>query len=156
MGKTPQSDHGAEFIPVQQWTDGNGIPRRARIREHIAQYVRIIGPEAAASLFLGYGGAPIYFAERAPAKNSALLEILTAEQIGLLASELGIRISRVPMANAFIARHMRSRGASILEIARTIRVADKTVRIYLRGDVAQRQSSPPSGSRRSLSKVRGT
>lgn len=133
----------------QEWTCGSGVKHKALIPEHIAKFVRIIGEDDTASLLLNFGGAASYFAAR-PEKVGALREILSVEKIQLLAEHFGGRVERIPLGNAFIARHLRSKGMSIQDIARKLHVSDVSVRDILRNTKrgAKDTCDPPKKVRR--------
>jgi hypothetical protein len=97
----------------------------------IAAYVSLLGVDLAASFLLNYGGAEMYLPRDPDAASpvAALLGEAKARALGKAADRLP---RRVPLAKPWLAGYLRSRGARVPDIARTLRVSDVAVRGYLR------------------------
>ena len=103
----------------------------------VQKYVEVLGPDLAVKVFLACGGSVVYLADN-PQARSMLSKILTADQIRILRQKV-VRNDfwvRVPTAKPFCAIHMRSRGVPVAEIARTLHVADWTVRRWTARDLS--------------------
>ena len=111
--------------------DAIEMPRSAR------RFVEVLGPDLACKVFLAYGGSVVYLADN-PQARGQLSKILTPEQIRDLRTKV-VRNDlwvRVPTAKPFVAMHMRSKGIAVAEIARTLHVADWTVRRWTARDLS--------------------
>ena len=105
---------------------------------HVAPYVKALGEATAVRFLLRFGGSEVYVAATPKGRSMVAREfgIEVAEQLARIADQLP---ARVPTAKPYIARMLKADGLPVAEIARTLHIADKTVRGYL--------SESPSGTR---------
>ncbi len=96
----------------------------------IADIVEILGPDLTATFLLRFGGAELYMAE--DPKGRSQVEALVGTDRARSLATLTNRQRRVPLAKPWGASHLRFKGATIAEIARTPHVTDITVRRYLK------------------------
>lgn len=109
---------------------------------YLRRYVDVLGRDLAVRLFLTLGGSAVYLADR-PQARSRLSGLLTADQIRALSAALhGDNFVRIPTAKPFIACHLRSQGVSVAEIARTLHVADWSVRRWTNGQADCEPATP--------------
>ncbi|MGO4196752.1 hypothetical protein AB4Z13_15450 [Rhizobium sp. YAF28] len=112
------------------WTDRDGKERTYRPSEEIGRYIRALGIDNAAEFFLKYGGGPFYVSRGTP--SNAVYKMFGPETASNMFREFGNgQVGRVPLANEFLIPLYASRGLSIVEIGRRLRVADETVRHHL-------------------------
>ena len=76
-----------------------------------APYVHALGKNVAADLFLAFGGSTIYLPER-PRAGSRLIEAIGKDAVASLFREFGGGHLKVPMAKAWLARHLNGEGGS--------------------------------------------
>lgn len=104
---------------------------------HVEPYVNILGEELAVKFLLSFGGAELYFKWKSDARDD-LLALIGAEAVRKLADAQSRLPRRVPKADAYIARVLTAQGLTIAQVARKVRVTDKTVRSYLDPDQSKR------------------
>lgn len=98
----------------------------------IAELIEIIGMEATVKLLISCGGSPIALPKKHVMNTgSVLVDAVGPEHALSLGRHFNDLHLKVPIGNKFIARQMASNGASVNEIARTIRQSDVTVRKIL-------------------------
>jgi len=95
------------------------------------RFVRVLGEDAAITLFLELGGASAKFAA-APGEESQVVRVVGREAAIALHAEFGAETRRVPIPKSWIAQVWLARGLAVSEIARRLHVADKTVRGWTR------------------------
>lgn len=131
---------------MQHWKDTRGQTIEARVPAHVEPYVRALGTDKAVEFFLAFGGAPAYIGKNLHYDRNSLLSVIGADDIDALCRELndgqGMRIDRVPTAVVFIARHLKSAGKAVAEIARILHRADKTIRVYLMDETRTASTGP--------------
>lgn len=119
------------------WLDTKGNRQSAEIEPQAELYVNVLGLELAATLFLNFGGTVVYFANR-PQEHAALSQTIGSDACERISAELTRRSrepwARVPLANLFLARFLRSQGNKTAQIARKLRISDWSVRRYLQSD----------------------
>ena len=122
---------------------------RARIEASALPYVAALGADRAANLFLKLGGGEAYFSKKPYSESEGMVvSAIGREGSHALNTELGPIQHRVPLANHFLIRHLRSKRKSVAAIARIVRCAEPTVRKVLRtGKVVEQfeLDSPASG-----------
>ena len=101
-----------------------------RVPAHVQRYADVLGPEDTVKFLLAFGGTDLYIPNR-PQPRSRLVEVIGRPKAEALGRALGGGHMRVPVAKAFIARHLKAKNMSTAEIARTLHVTDVTVRRYL-------------------------
>jgi hypothetical protein len=116
-----------------RWRDTSGKLITGNIEAEVQPFVKALGMEVTAKLLLRLGGAAIQVGLK-PRKDSRMDSAIA---LGALFAEASIK--RLPLANRFLARFLRSRGRSVGAIAAALRVADVTVRSYLLPDKAVRE-----------------
>lgn len=109
-----------------------------RIPANLEPYVSVLGADLAVEFLCEFGGAELYLATR-PAGRSRLTQLVGREKSAELAKAAEYLPSRVPLGNAWAARHLHSNGWSVAQIARKLRTSDVTVRSYLK---AKQPSKP--------------
>jgi hypothetical protein len=122
-----------------RWRDTSGKLITGNIEAEVQPFVKALGMEVTAKLLLRLGGAAIQVGLK-PRKDSRIVKAIgmdSAIALGALFAEASIK--RLPLANRFLARFLRSRGRSVGAIAAALRVADVTVRSYLLPDKAVRE-----------------
>ena len=102
----------------------------AEAPEHVAQYVEIIGADAAVTLFLMLGGSQVYLSRKS-GDNSLIAQTIGAAAADQLAAGLGYGYIKIPLARQWIAETLRDKGRSHNEIARVVRADVATVRKWL-------------------------
>ena len=115
---------------------------------NVAPYVALLGEDRAIALFISFGGAPLYLADR-PTAECKVVTVIGADGLAALLGEFGPRISRVPRPNRWIAEVWYGRGVAILELARRLHTTDVTIRRWLadaRADRAAGRNSPAPAS----------
>jgi hypothetical protein len=98
----------------------------------IAPFVDVLGIDGAIEFLLEFGGAELKFARnpRETSQLSQLVGIDNARALGVAAARLP---RRIPLAKRWLAMQLKSQGLSIAEIARKLRVQDKTASAFLKG-----------------------
>jgi hypothetical protein len=105
--------------------------RYPRPPANLEPYVEVLGPELAIEFLLRFGGARLYVPSH-PGGRSAAEALIGSERLHLLGLRLGERLThRIPIGNRWIVAALAARGASVTEIARTVRVTDISVRKWL-------------------------
>jgi hypothetical protein len=106
--------------------------RYPRPPANLEPYVAVLGPDLAIDFLLRFGGARLYVPSQ-PGGRSAAEKMIGAERLRLLSLRLGERLThRVPIGNRWIVAALAARGASVGDIARTVRVTDVSVIKWLR------------------------
>ncbi|WP_158971965.1 RNA polymerase sigma factor sigma-70 region 4 domain-containing protein [Chachezhania sediminis] len=108
----------------------------------IEPFVRVLGPDRAATFLLEFGGAELYLTAN-PKGRSRLAELFDVETAAEIARAAEHLPRRIPTAKPWLALLMHSRDLPIAEIARKLHVTDVTVRSYLKA-ANTRSSDPPS------------
>lgn len=121
-----------------EWPSSTGEIISADIPYPVRTYVEAVGLDAAATLFLKLGGGQIYLS-KSPCEGSLVGAIIGEENASRLAAALFADNGRIPLANRFLSRYLRSKGNNIQEIARAVRIPDVTVRRYLKPDLDWRR-----------------
>ncbi len=101
--------------------------------------VEVLGPDCAAEFLLAFGGTPVYLAET-PRETSDIPRVIGVERTKALTKRLGAGNHRIPNGKPWIARHLASKGKSVLAIARILHVNEKTVRSHLQDDESRQMS----------------
>ncbi len=124
------------------WKDSTGKLIEGRVEAVAQPFVAAIGAPEAARFLIHFGGSQIYLGNGNFSVRSPITKFLGKELAEELAKGLkGIGTMRVPMCNEFLARHLRSTGKAVNDIARTLRVADNTVRRMLASDEVRREQT---------------
>ncbi|WP_048648966.1 hypothetical protein [Nitratireductor soli] len=97
---------------------------------NIAPYVEALGTDDAVRLFLSVGGSDIYLPRRSSPRSLAARAI-GPDRVDRLAQRFGYGYIKVPLARQWVASVMKANGASLAEIARTVRADVATVRRWL-------------------------
>ncbi len=98
----------------------------------VAVYYEVLGPELTVDFLLTFGGAELYIPENLKGR-SWLEKLIGADNVKALYHE-GHRLQpRVPLASKWLASVMAWQGHSTAEITRRLRIADVTVRAWLKG-----------------------
>lgn len=105
----------------------------------VAPYVEALGVDMAVEFLLSFGGAEIYLAV-SPKSRSRVAELVGKEKARKLAAMSDRLQRRVPLANQWIAKVLKSKGLSNADIARRMRTTDVTVRSWLK----QKDATQPS------------
>ncbi|PTM95065.1 hypothetical protein C7449_104128 [Mycoplana dimorpha] len=124
------------------WTDRNGNEITGRIDAALWPYVKALGVDKAARFFIRFGGSYIYIGRKranGTSEVAAVLGPVASQQ--LIESGVGPGSVRVPLANGFPARYLRSRGRTVNQICRAVRCTDVQVRGLLKADHARRDAS---------------
>lgn len=95
--------------------------------DNIAPYVEALGIEDAMRLFLSVGGSDVYL-PRHSTRRSLSARTIGADKVERLTEVFGYGHIKVPLARQWVAAVMKAQGASLAEIARTVRVDVATVR----------------------------
>lgn len=114
--------------------------RKAARLSSAAQFVRAVGPEVAAALFLKFGGATVHLSDH-PGPNSSLLAAIGHPAVLDLTAEFGLGTINVPLANEWLAQHLAGKGMTRSDIARTLRVSRESLRGMLAGPAAEVESA---------------
>lgn len=117
-----------------EWTDHLGNHRTGKIPSNIQRLVDLIGLSATVDLMLAVGGSSISFPRSNPKPDNRVLQAIGMDATRVLIAEYWGGSQRIPVNGRFLARNLRGRGLSVQEIARQLRRADKTIRIYLKAD----------------------
>lgn len=97
--------------------------------------VDAIGIDLTAKLLLQFGGASIVSPRRWVTAKSRVAAVIGQEAALALGKAVGGACHlRLPLGNAFLIYYLRSRGHSIQDIARMVRLTDVSVRKYLQPD----------------------
>jgi len=104
---------------------------------HVEPYVNILGEDVAVEFLLNFGGAELYFKWNTEAKTE-LVDLIGVDAVKRLAAAQSRLPRRVPKADSYIARVLITRGLTIAQVARKVRVTDNTVRSYLDPDRVKR------------------
>lgn len=99
----------------------------------IEEIIGVIGIELAVELLLKFGGAFMIPPVTRVTEESSLAGVVGKEAALKLGRTLGRR--RVPVENKFLPRYLRSKGYSLNDIFRTLRITDITVDKYFKSDV---------------------
>ena len=126
------------------WTDSSGKPMTGRIDARLWPIIEAIGRDKAADLFLTFGGSYIYLAQKRVQAGADLTRLLgeqDALRLCTAITEAGTLSStyRVPLADVFLARHLRSKGLKVNQICRRLRRSDVSVRGFLKPDTVRRK-----------------
>lgn len=97
----------------------------------VAPYVEALGVDLAVEFLLSFGGAEIYLAV-SPKSRSRVAQMVGHDNAEALAAKSDRMQRRVPLANQWIAKVLKSRGLSNADIARRMRTTDVTVRSWLK------------------------
>lgn len=90
-----------------------------------------LGPDMTVEFLLAFGGAEITVS-RNPQGRSDLEKLVGHEAAKALGERWHLLQRRVPLAQKWLAKALASRGLSTAAIARRLRVADTTVRRWLK------------------------
>lgn len=137
------------------WPDSNGHMVTGRIDASLWPYVEVLGLDAAARLFLHFGGSYVYF----PGKesNCGTRSGVATKLAAALGPQALSRVQelpnagssvRIPLAQTFLARYLRSRGRNINQIAARLRKTDVTVRTLLLPDAERRARAEAAADNR--------
>lgn len=97
---------------------------------NIAPFVQALGTDDAVRLFLAMGGSEIYLPQRS-SPRSLTARTIGPEKVERLAGVMGYGYFKVPLARQWVAGVMHGKGASLAEIARTVRADVATVRRWV-------------------------
>jgi hypothetical protein len=114
----------------------------APIRWPEREWVDVLGVDDAAKVFLTVGGGYAYVPgnpESTP--DNEFVTLLGPDKAQILRDAIGAGSRRIPLANTFLARLLRSRGHNPTAIARKLRLSDTAVRLMLLPDDERRASS---------------
>ncbi len=97
----------------------------------VAIYAEVPGIDRTVDFLLTFGGATLYLSEdpKGRGKLEALVGYDLAKALGAKAHLLP---RRVPLAKPWLSKVLATRGTSVADIARTLRVSEVSVRKYLR------------------------
>ncbi len=128
------------------WTDNKGKEVTGRIDASLWPIVRTIGVAKAARFFLFFGGSYIYVPSDRVQDHGGLTRMLGRDDalalIKALRDQCGASGAyRVPLADVFLARYLRSTGRNINQISRRLRRTDVTVRGFLKPDDVRRATN---------------
>ncbi|MEN3794392.1 hypothetical protein, partial [Fulvimarina sp. MAC3] len=124
------------------WTDASGIQYTAPVPEVVAPFVEAIGLEKTARLVTSFGGTRVFFpVNTTNEKRCEVSSLLEREATLTIGRTLGPGEIDIPLANVFLARHLKSTGLPHAKIARKLRVSEVTVRNLLRPDEARQSRS---------------
>ncbi len=98
----------------------------------VAVYVEVLGPDLTVDFLLTFGGAELYSPEN-PQGRGHLEKLIGPDNVTALCREAHRLQSRVPLASKWLATVMAWQGHSTAKIARRLRIADVTVRAWLKG-----------------------
>lgn len=98
----------------------------------IAPIVDVLGIDGTVDFLLEFGGAELSFS-RNPRETSQLVQLVGLENARELGVVAAILPDRIPLQKRWLTAVLHSKGLSINQIARKLRIQDKTVRAYLNG-----------------------
>lgn len=132
---------------VMEWTS-LGKRRSEPVPPAAQPFVEVIGLDAAAQVFLKFGGAPLHLAAREPRQGSALVALIGMELATKLCQAMGPGHIKIPCCPVFLARYLQGKGNGVYAIARTLHRTDATIRAYLDTDEkrAERAAAYPGVS----------
>lgn len=93
---------------------------------NVAPFHEILGEEDTVAFLLEFGGAELYLSENP--RRSALAQRFGVDRAAAIARACDTLSQRIPTAKPYIAAVLARRGLSTAQIARTLHVADWTVR----------------------------
>ena len=98
---------------------------------HLEPYVAVFGPDEAVRFLLAFGGAELSLSKN-PRRSRLAAEFGEdkAAQLAALAEWLDLP-RRVPLGKPWIAQVLFAKGLPVMEIARTLHSADKSVRKWI-------------------------
>ena len=128
------NDNACEYRPHMDkimWPDKTGKLYPYVIKASEKPYVDALGIELAVTLFLNFGGSPVYIAENPT--GGMLQGVIGVEGHRALCRFFGgpQQLPRIPIANELIVKFMAAKGVATIEIARQVRVSDVSVRSIL-------------------------
>lgn len=127
------------------WKNGSGIQFSGRIDAALIPYVNALGMDGAAALFEAFGGSYVYLPrQQSNAVSKRLSDVIGTEGTRKLATACrgGVGGSiRLPLANVFLVRYLRSKGVHTNEISRRLRITDVAIREALLPDHVRREKS---------------
>jgi len=98
----------------------------------VQPYVDVLGVELTMQFLLQFGGAELYLAAD-PKGRSAVEALLGYHMLKELAARPSLtRQRRIPLAKRWLAAMLHWQGHSAAHIARTLRVTDSSVRLWLK------------------------
>jgi DNA-binding transcriptional regulator YiaG len=101
----------------------------------IAPFVEVLGVDGTVDFLLAFGGAELAFS-KSPRETSKLSQHVGHDKAKLLGVAAARLPTRIPLQKRWIAQVLDAQGLSRADIARRMRVQDKTVRRYLKGEYA--------------------
>ncbi|MEL7113999.1 MAG: helix-turn-helix domain-containing protein [Pseudomonadota bacterium] len=104
-----------------------------RVPAQAEAYVEALGLDMAIEFMIEFGGTVVILGEN-PRRDNAVARRFGIEAARALAKVSDRLQARVPKQDRWVARILKARGMTRVEIARTLRVTDETVRRYLRGE----------------------
>jgi hypothetical protein len=113
------------------WTY-NGNAYSAPVPAHICPFVRALGFDIAAKLFLELGGSDVTLSRKPRNETSSLLvRVIGIAGFEALNIEFGGHIEmqrRLPVARPFLCRHLYAQGETVSSVARRVRCSSVSVR----------------------------
>ncbi|MEM6384348.1 MAG: helix-turn-helix domain-containing protein [Pseudomonadota bacterium] len=108
----------------------------------LTTYLEVLGEDDTLKLIMELGGAPIYFTEN-PKTRSRIAGVVGHDKAAALARELGMGSHHLPNAKRWAAYQYRRRNVPDREIARLLRVSDRTVASWLKRHTDSAQAELP-------------
>jgi len=97
---------------------------------HIRVFVEALGEDEAERFFLHFGGTEVYWPTAPKARSQ--VAIVMGRSAALALAEVADRLpGRVPIPKKWLVLRMRAKGLTTVEIARTLHIADASVRRLL-------------------------
>lgn len=106
-------------------------PHNIQTPAEIAPIVEVLGEDGAVDFLLEFGGAELTFSKN-PREGSMVSQEVGQDRARLLGEHASHLPPRIPLAKRWLAKILDNRGLSQAQIARKLRVQDKTVRAYLK------------------------
>lgn len=106
-------------------------PTPIRTPAHVDVFVSVLGIENAIEFLLEFGGADLYISQ-GNRNGSRLVKAIGPQKTYELWLQRDRIPRRIPVARVWIAQTWISRGMSVAEVARRLRVSDVTIRKYKR------------------------
>lgn len=130
------------------WPDINGNMVTGRIDAALWPYVETLGIDAAARLFLNFGGSYVYIpskrvtcGKRSEVATKLAVALGPEGMLRSLDLPMAGRANRIPLAHVFLARYLRARGKNINQIAARLRKTDTSIRGMLQPDAQRREAA---------------
>lgn len=124
------------------WTDLKGNELTGKIEPVLWPFIEALGQGRAAQFFLTFGGGYVHFSKSSTSFRNRVTRLCGEDAAArLFNAEIATGTYRVPIANKFLARYLRSTGKNVNQICRMLRCSDVTVRRLLLSDLEGRKQS---------------